>query len=51
VPGPLTNGVEAEGTSPAGTVVNATNSATVAVIDPNPPTRPSNLYLPLMMSE
>ena len=37
LPGPLVNTVEAEGTSPVGTVVKAQGSATVGVIDPTPP--------------
>jgi hypothetical protein len=48
LPGPLVNTVEAQGTSPVGTVVKGTDSATVSVVDPNPPVEPSELYLPLI---
>jgi uncharacterized repeat protein (TIGR01451 family) len=37
LPGPLVSTVEAEGTSPTGTVVKGTDSATVSIIASNPP--------------
>jgi len=43
----IPNGQLDANTSPVGTVVKGTDSATVAVIDPNPPV-PTDLFLPLI---
>jgi uncharacterized repeat protein (TIGR01451 family) len=47
LPGPLVNTVEAQGTSPVGTVAKDQDSATVGVIDPNPAV-PTDIFLPLI---
>ena len=51
LPGPLTNVVATEGTSPVGTVVRDQDSATVVVIDPNPPSPSAELYLPMILKQ
>jgi uncharacterized repeat protein (TIGR01451 family) len=48
LPGPLVNTVEAAGTAPLGTLVKDQTSVTVSVIDPNPVSALSSLYLPTM---
>ena len=48
LPGPLTNVVETEGTSPVGTVVKDQDSATIVIIEPIPP---AELYLPLILKQ
>ena len=48
LPGPLTNVATATGASPTGQPIQGQASSTTGVTNPNPPTAPSYIYLPII---